>query len=287
MDKAALLSKYEANLANSNGRVHYLNYAKAFLEHAEGLSRESVDTYIASLRKKGRRPGTINFAFRVVKRLFSVNGLPWDYRHGEAPAIGQRDEYRPQLSPQVVGMMIAAAKNGKLYPDECTFLACSTIYGLRREEMANLRPPDVNLNSRSIYIATVKFGRERYHMIPPAILPYLEAHKFSDSYGLSTLTQMFHRILIKSGLKELTKRRLGWHSIRRSVFDGLINNGVNPMAARAFLRWKSAFGDMAMPARYYGNVVIGLNGSEPVLEEAKGDEEIFEVHPFLKFWRQE
>jgi hypothetical protein len=42
---------------------------------------------------------------------------------------------------------------------------------------------------------------------------------------------------------------------------------------------------MEMPARYYGNVVVDLDETGPVLEEAKGDEEIFEKHPFLPYWR--
>lgn len=41
-----------------------------------------------------------------------------------------------------------------------------------------------------------------------------------------------------------------------------------------------------MPARYYSNVVIGLEGAEVVSEEAKEDKEVFEkYHPLLEFWR--
>jgi len=67
----------------------------------------------------------------------------------------------------------------------------------------------------------------------------------------------------------------------------LINNGLSLLAARSFLRWKSASGDMAMPAKYFGNVVLDVKEREPVLEETKGDEEAFEKHPFLPFWRNE
>lgn len=287
IDKNALLEKYADNLSNSGNKTHYLSYASDFLGHADGLNRASVDHYLDSLRRQGRKPGTVNFAFRVIRRLFIVNGLPWEYRRGEGPAIGQRDEYRPQLSADIIRIMVEAARSGKLYPVESCFLATSTVYGLRREEMVNLVPGDVDLANRAIYVSTVKLGRQRYHLVPPEIYPYLAQHDFSQVYGLSTVSQMFRKILEKSGLGALNSQRLGWHSVRRAVFDGLVNSGVNPMAARAFLRWKSATGEMAMPARYYGNVVIGLEGSKPVLEEAKGDEEIFELHPFLGFWRQD
>jgi len=280
-----LLEKYAENLSNSSNKTYYLSYARDFLDHTDGLDRASIDRYLNTLRGKGRKPGTVNFTFRVIRRLFTVNGLAWEYHRGEAPAIGQRDEYRPQLSADVILAMIETAQSGKLYPAESCFLSLSTIYGLRREEMVNLYPEDVDLANSSIYVSTVKFGRQRYHLIPPEIHPYLAGHDFSRSYGLATVSQMFKRILTKSGLGGLKSQRLGWHSIRRAMFDGLINSGVNPLAARAFLRWKAATGDMAMPARYYGNVIVGLKGTKPVLEEAKGDEDIFEKHPFLAMWK--
>jgi len=282
--KKRLLKKYTDNLTNSSSRNQYIRYASDFLDKAEGLDKVSIDRYIESLRKD-YSPGTINFTFRVIRRLFGVNKLDWEYRQGEAPTIGQRDEDRPQLSPRVVGMLIEAAKTGRLFTAEQCFVALSTIYGLRREEIANLQPNDINLRAGSIYIATLKFGRERYHLIPSEIKPYLTAHDFTQRYAVATVSQMFKRILVKSGAGELKKRRLGWHTIRRQLLEGLANNGVNILAARAFLRWKGAAGDLAMPARYYGNVTVDLGQTEPVLEEAKGDEKIFEKHPFLEFWR--
>ena len=285
--KDKLLAKYADNLANSENRNHYLRFARDFLDNAEGLNRASIDQHLAALQKKRYSPGTVNFAFRVIRRLLAVNNRPWEYRRGEAPAIKQRDEYQPQLSSRVINMMIEAAKNGKLFADEQCFVALSTIFGLRREELANLRPADINLKSGAIYVATVKSGRERYHLIPQEIQPYLAAHDFGQHYAVATLNQMFKRILIKSGAGELKKLRLGWHTIRRALWDGLVDNNVNLLAARAFMRWKGAVGDLAMPARYHGNIVVDLGQTEPILNEAKGDEEIFQRHPFLAFWRKD
>lgn len=283
MDKQALLKRYSDNLANSKRRNHYLSAAADFLEESEGLDRESIDKYIEHLRRK-YKPGTVNFRFRVIRRLFAVNQLPWEYLRGEAPIIRERDEHRPQLGPQIIGKMILAGRYGKLAEDEVLFVALSTTYGLRREEMANLRPEDVDLKHGALYVATAKFGRERYHLIPKEILPYLKAHDFSVRYGLATISIIFHRVLLKAAAGELKVSDIGWHAIRRALFDGLVRNGVDPLAARKFLRWKSATGDMAMPARYYGNVVIDIGTTAPVLNEAQSDAEIFERHPFLPFW---
>ena len=287
IDKATknkLLKKYTDNLAISSSRNQYIRYASHFLDNVEGIDRVSIDRYLATLQKD-YSPGTINFAFRVIRRLFTINKLDWEYRRGEAPSIGQRDEYRPQLSSNIIEMMITAAKNDKLFPDEQCFVALSTTFGLRREELANLQPKDIDLKSGAIYVATVKSGRERYHLIPQEIQPYLKAHDFQRRYAVATMSQMFKRILVKSGAGELKSRRLGWHAIRRALLDGLVDNGVNILAARTFLRWKGGAGDIAMPQRYHGNVTVDLGQTSPVLDEAKGDEEIFEKHPFLEFWR--
>lgn len=286
MNKTALIEKYAENLSKSDNSKYYLHYATDFLMHASTLSRADIENYMESLRTKGQKPGTVNLVFRIIRRLYAVNGIPWEYRQGEAPAIGQRDEYRPQLSPDIIKMMIDAAKTKKLRNGEACFLALSTTYGLRREEMANLTPTDLQLTNKAIYIATLKFGRERFHLVPREIDTYLASHDFDEAVSVGMLSHMFKRILKKSGAGELKDQKIGWHSIRRALFDGGINNGINPLAMRVFMRWKGATGEMAMPARYYGNVVVGLKEQKPMLEEAKGDAEIFEKHPFLPFWRE-
>jgi integrase len=283
IDKNKLLKKYAENLDKSDNKNHYLSYARHFLDNAEGLDRISIDHYIEGLKER-YKPGSVNFVFRVIRRLFAVNNLPWEYRRSEAPRIGQGDEYYPQLSTDIIRMMILAAKNGRLYTDEQCFIALSTIYGLRRQELANVQPKDISLETNALYIATVKSGRERYHLIPSEIRPYLKAHDFNKRYAIATLSQMFKRILIKSGARKLTANPIGWHSIRRALLVGLADSGVNILAIRTFLRWKAATRDLAMPARYYGSVVVGLGRTEPMRETIKGDE-VFAKHPFLGFWK--
>lgn len=287
-----LLKKYAANLAGSRNRTYYLHYAQLFLDNTRGLDRDSIDRYLDWLRAR-YSPGTVNFCWRVIRTLFNVNGIEWPYRRGEGPMVGQRDEFRPQLADEIISKMIYVARVGKLTPAEGAFVVLSSIYGLRREEMVNVDNDAVDLNNNVIFVGTIKSGRQRYHLIPPEAAPYLAAHDFSTEYALSTLSTMFHRVVAKAGYGDLKKRlakkqrRIGWHSIRRAVLDGLVDNGVSVLAARAFLRWKSAADDIAMPARYFGNIVIDGKGRRPVVDEAKADEDIFLKHPFLPFWRED
>lgn len=284
MDKTELLEKYASNLAGSKGKNNYLSYAKDFLDSANDLNRESVTRYIERM-KRNYSPGTMSFAFGIIRRLFVVNGIKWPFSRGEAPQIGQRDEYKPALDPELIRVMINAAKESKLHSDESAFLALSTTYGLRRQEMVNLKAGDVDLENNTLFVATLKHGRERYHLIPPEIHPYLEAHDFNQIYSITGMAQVFWRILNNSGLGSLKSERLGFHAVRRSLLSGLIDNGLNPFACRAFMRWKGIVGELAMPARYYSNIIVGLEGKKVVSAEAKEDKEIFEkYHPFLPFW---
>jgi len=259
--------------------------AGRFLDGCKGSGRLHIERYIESLRER-YKPGTVNLHFRVIRRLYAVNGLEWEFTRGEAPVIKELDEYRPQLSPDIIEQMAYRAKTGKLYPEHQTFIALSTIYGLRREEMANIRAKDVNLRKSSIYISTLKSGRERYHLIPKEIKPIIAAHNFDQVFPLGSLSVMFKRIIVHSGYRDLKKVRLGWHTVRRALVTGLVDNGCPLVALKAFVRWRSGEGEMAMPSRYYGNVMITAKDNEPVLQTARGDEEIFEkYHPFLQFWR--
>jgi len=284
MNKTELLEKYSSNLVGSKNRNHYLSYAEDFLDHTDGLDREAVVKYMERLRRGKRSPGTINFAFRVIRRLFVVNGLEWPFRRGEAPQIGQRDEYKPALDPELIKIMIEAAKSGKLAADEAAFLALSTVYGLRREEMRDLKPED--FMEDTVFIATVKMGRQRYHLIPPEIKKYLEAHDFNQVYGDTGMDQVFWRIVNNSGLQQLKEYRLGWHAIRRTVLSVLHKAGLDPFSVHQYMRWKSnSGGDLAMDARYHATSFIGLKGKRVVTLEAEGDKEIFAKHPLLLMWR--
>ena len=288
MDKARakLLEVYEWNLSNAVDKEQYVGYARKFLTYTRGLDRHSIDEYLAMVHEDWKyKSSTVNFVFRVIHRLYVVNHLPWEYKPGEAPQIKQRDEYRPQLALEIIEMLINRAKEGKLLPYEQCFVALSSTYGLRRAEIGNMRPADVNISQGSIYVATLKSGRECYHLIPEEVKPYLANHDFDQRYAASTMNRTFKRVLVKSGARELADLRLGWHTIRRSLFEGLVANGLDLMAAVRFLRWKSGPSGLSIPARYYGNIKVGLKQHHPMVTEAENDEKAFDKHPFLPFWR--
>jgi len=285
MDKEALLGKYEASFPDSPFRNHYVSYARNFLDYAGGLDKENVNRYLAKLKREGKAPNTVNFAFGVIRRLFIVNKLDWPFRRGEAPHVGQRDISKPALDPELIRVMIGAARDGRLDADLSCLVALSTTYGPRREEMCDLQPGDLDFKADTIFISTVKSGRERYHLIPPEIKPFLEAHDFGIRYSPQQMSQMFWRVVNGSGLEALKPHRLGWHSIRRTVKSLLDDSGLSIYAVHDFMRWKGVDREFAMDVRYHATHFVGLEGITAVTDEAEPDREIFEKHPLLEYWR--
>ena len=285
MMNEGLLQRYASNLLDNRYRNHYVSYARNFLNSANALDKGSINKYLARLKKQGKAAGTINFAFRVIRTLFNANKLDWPFRRGEGPQIGQRDEYKPALDPELIKIMIEAAKDGRLDSAPACFLALSTTYGLRREEMCNLEPTDLDFEANTIFVSTVKSGRERYHLIPPEVKLYLERHDFSQRYRLDQMSQLFWVVVNGSGLHALKPQKLGWHSIRRTVKTLLDDSGLSPLAVHSFMRWRSVEREFAMDVRYHATHFVGLSGTTIVTQEAESDKEIFEKHPLLKLWR--
>jgi hypothetical protein len=216
VDKNVLLQRYENSLG-SEGKTRslYLKTARDFLDNVDDFSRDSINKYLRQLRKKKEySDGTINFHFRVIRTLFNRNqtvlaaeGIEWPFRRGDAPQIREEAITAPALDPDTIITMINTIKvDGE--PDEKAFLALSTTYGLRREELQELTKDQVNLKDRTLYIATKKHGRERTHVIPEDILPALDGYKF-PSVSEYKLLLIWYRMEHKIGLDHIDQ--VGFH----------------------------------------------------------------------------
>ena len=290
MNNTELLESYSKRLG-STGKTRnlYLRYAKDFLDYAGGnFERETIDKYLARLRRRKHSrgqtysDGSINFAFRVVRTLFSRNNLEWPFNRGESPQIREDRILAPALDPDIIGEMVQAVKeNGE--PDEKAFLAVSTIYGTRRIEMVELTQDDVDIKSGTIHIATVKNGRERTHIIPEAIMPYLEPYDFSSKRSEFELFTLWYRLEYKIGLEHTDQ--VGWHSVRRTI-NTLLLDQLPEVTVMSFMRWKQRTSSH-MPYRYSAQRFVGREGvTTKVVGEAKDvDSKVFKVHPFLEYWR--
>jgi integrase len=285
MDSANLLEQYARGLGSTGAlRNHYLSYARDFLDYSEGrLDKETVMKYLKHIRQKRHlSDGSVNFIYRVIRTLFKRNGLDWPFTRGEAPSIREDKVQAPALDPDIVVEMIEAAKR-QPKSAEATFLSLATVYGLRRVEMVNLQAEDVNLADRTLHIATAKHGRDRTHMIPEEIIPYLKHYDFSrprTEFDLFTLWYMIEKMVNLEHVE-----RVSWHAVRRTV-DTLLLDRLPDTVVMSFLRWKQRTSG-SMPYRYSAQRFVGRGGikTRVVGEALEVDEKVFAVHPFLKHWR--
>lgn len=292
MDTKQILANYERSLSSSGKlRNHYIKIARSFLEYSGGVfDRPTINDYLEKIRTKNSfSDGTINFHFRIIRTMFNRNevdfakeGVTWPFRRGEAPVIREDKVNAPALDPEVVIEMIQAVKE-KGSPDMAAYLAISTTYGLRREEIYQLKDEDIDLKSKTIHIATLKHGRERTHQLADEITPYLTAHKFEQGTTEFSILTTWYRIEYLIGMKHIDQ--VGWHSIRRTL-NTLLLDALPQNVVESFLRWKQRTSSN-MAYRYTAQKFVGREGSSSrVAKEFQDiDQKVFAAHPFLKYWK--
>lgn len=281
-DVVNALAAYADSLPPSSCRP-YTATARRFLEISGGrLDREAVLSFIKRLEKEGYTRNTIRRHHIVaVRGLFRAAGVPWPLRRWELPQVKESDVFAPALGLGVIGRMVRAARAGLVSPEGSALLALASTFGLRRGEMAGLGPADVDLQNQLLHVVTLKRGRERVHLIPDAIVPYLERGPWG-CLRPRQVTEYFYEVEEAAGIGRL--RECGWHSLRRALVRGLIEAGVPEVAVIHFLRWKKSEVDML--ARYYATTVVTEAGShlDTTAEDRQVDLLVFSRHPLLAMW---
>ena len=281
MDKDEALQKYIEGMGVSQNQ-HYVRIASEFLRHATELDRENIVRYTKRKQKEGYSAGSIELFQRTIRALYRRNGAVWPLKRGENASVPANEERILALSSATVKQLIDGAMHGKLNILQAFYLALSTVYGLRRTEIARVRMPHINLESRSFYAQTAKGGRDRYHRIPEEILPIFRgACPYLETVSPYKVSEAFPEIEKACGVAHIADT--GWHSIRHSLEYHLIENGLTELTVREFMRWgKRSRTDMV--SRYHDVQFVGVDGAELGRAGAQ-DEQVFEKHPFLPFWR--
>jgi integrase len=279
-----ILENYTRRLSCTGAlRAQYIRYAVEFLDYAGGeITREKVLSYVEKQRRKGQSDGTVNFKFRQIRTIFSRNNMEWPFNRGEAPQIRENKVNAPALDPEVIIEMIEAVKK-KGQVDERFFLALSSTYGVRRTELRNLIPGDILLKDRVLHIATAKHGRDRNHMIPEQIVPYLEAYEFSETTVSDFyLLGVWYRLENMVGMEHTN--RVGFHAVRRTI-DTMLLRSLPDATVSSFMRWKQRTSS-SMSFRYSAQTFVGKGGPTTKVtgESLETDKLVFEVHPFIKYW---
>ncbi len=145
---------------------------RQFVEYLEGkhVSETTVwdiDGFLAYLRKKGYKEGSIYTAAVAVKRFLEYLGFEECLKGFEYP---KRPSSLPKyLEPEDVAALVAAAENDR---DKLIVLLLYTT-GIRVSELVGIKVGDVDLDRCSIRIRG-KGAKEREVFFAVPLLPYLE-----------------------------------------------------------------------------------------------------------------
>jgi hypothetical protein len=226
--------------------------------------RDDVIRYLCYLREQGYRQSSIDVMVRPLKLLAQIQG--WSFPRLAMPKVRDGDVRRPMFSHDEVCQMIRRAKE-VLSARELAYLALSTTYGLRREELSSLGRID-----GKVTVETVKGGPVTIHLVPDDIRAYLAGY---ERTGVRYMSFVFQRIVEKLGIS-LSEGNYGWHAIRRSLATELLYRDVSLINVVRFMRWSdgSVKGEFGMLAIY------GKRNQEEV------DKSVFKVHPFLGIWSE-
>ncbi len=284
-----LLDTYRKSLAHPHPGFEAI--VEAFLEKVKG--EPTMADVRSWVRRKGYKASTMKKEYSVLRRLFIVNRLEWESKRGDAPAISEKDSIADRLDPAIIREMIQMARGKRTsFSFEPTlahraYLALSTMYGLRRSEMTRVIPKSIDTKSSLIYIESEKHSRDRWHYVPPEIMPVLLAWGFDIRLTDWQASALFIDWREMAGVElPPDQKRLGWHSIRGTLTYELQDAGLSRPDVSRFMRWRRRDDDMQ--DRYASMRVIGRGESTRVLsvDEKKADLKVMEVHPFLKDWSE-
>jgi len=249
---------------------HWRNWALKFeacCGFRGGYSRQDVVKFLAQLRSEGHKQNSINTMIRPVKLLAEIQKWPDGFPRLAMPKVRSDEIDRPFLTHDEVCELIRRAKvlcNKR----ELAYLALSTTYGLRREELTDLKFGD-----GVVTVDTVKGGVVTTHIIPEAIKPYVEGYKPTSIYYM---TLIFKRIIRKLDMK-LNGKAYGWHAIRRALATELIEGEISALNIVRFMRWADT-----LVKGEFGMLVVYAKRNQELI-----DLSVFEVHPFLSIWAED
>jgi hypothetical protein len=234
------------------------------------VSEEGVLAYLDQLDKRGLSRNYIRTVYKVLK----ANVPAWPIQRRLKFRVNEKNINRPVLPLEQQKKMLAWTRSVNDVEGEA-FLAVSSIYGVRCEEIAQISSADLLDGAQRLIIHTKKGGETREHLVPDEIRPSLLKHIFrpvSERYA----SAKFRRMYLNSIPESDHQLRTGWHAIRRALVTELIRAKLDFNVIGSFLRWKMAADVFDIPR------MIAVYDQRP-FEEV--DRAAFAVHPFLELWR--
>lgn len=231
------------------------------------VSEARIAFFLDSLKESDYSTSYINTTKYALKAFCVANKISWEEGTYLFPMKLREDETinQPAFSLDQVRTLIYKVKSEPGVGNGFLFLIST--YGLRQKEARELKKEDIDYEKGTIYIRTAKGGMPRHHLLPDIAKKLIDI----DFKPKSRTDMMMHfqYICEIAGVEIPKGEGYGWHSIRRALVTELFNLDFREDQINQFLRWSNS-----------SRIVHRYN--KPDL--FKLDREIFNNHPFLKFW---
>jgi len=246
-------------------------------------NEESLRKYFLKRRREGIKERTLRKEFVQLKKLWVSNHWDWPFTRDDMPQPKEAAS-APAFTLEEIATLIRA--KDKYSKAESFYLAVSTTWGPRREEILNIKRRDYDSEVITIRLAKRRTGEKLIrHIIPEEIKSILFNYHPRLKTAVS-LSLAFQAILLKSGLGK--KEGYGFHSVRRSLRTllewNLAKDGLPLSLVADFMGWSPS----AKGIVYGGAAMLGVYSHPEILSSDPFgiDRLVLKHHPFLSLWQQ-
>lgn len=233
---ASYLYKLEIKRYSNNTVKSYISCFEKFINHypnikIDQLNEKDVRDYILFLVRRDLSNSYINQAINSIKFFYEiVLGMPNRFYQIERP---RKEKKLPKiLSNAEVKKLISATTNIK---HKC-ILALLYSAGLRRGELLNLRPSDIDSERMLVKVNDAKGNKDRYTLLAKSTLKdlrlyykqyrpkdYLFEGQKGDRYSASSVANIIKQTTKKARIK----KHVTAHTLRYSFATHLLENGTD------------------------------------------------------------
>lgn len=233
---AEFLEKLELRGYAKNTAKSYISCFEYFINYYKNTALNSINEthirrYLKFLQRKGQSFSAVNIHLNAIKFYFEVvRGVPHRFYAIERP---RKSEKLPKvLAKSEIKALIASIKNSK---HRCIV---SLLYsaGLRRQEVLNLRPADIDSERMLIKILDGKGRKDRYTLLSPKLLTELRKYYrhyrpkkllFEGPGGKAYSGSSVGAIVKRAGNRAGIRQRVTPHMLRHSFATHLLEDGID------------------------------------------------------------
>lgn len=259
----------EVEYYSEHTKSQYFSHLSDYLDFVgkrEWRDRDILYNYLQKLKKRGISQSHINYIMRgPIGAIFRAHGLRLPLKLPKVKVAVFDISARVSFTAEEIISFIQVAR-ASLNKQWQYLMALASTYGLRASEIRLITKEHVHPKKKTITVY-LKGGLKREFLVPPEIQPYIFGYDFpvisqNDMYAI------FREITKAAGVERMPRKC--YHAIRHGVITEMRYGSKLPQATiSVFFGWRETG-------------MVGVYAS-PYLPDI--DQEVFNKHPFLKYWK--